>query len=92
MQHVMFTEVCIRCRWLRVQALRKISLINAPRVSIVINGDEEEEKQFKSGHYSVSTQLIVRPSICIPGWMSSHFYLRKFLPFKKNVHPCSFEN
>lgn len=44
-----------------VQALGKISLINAPRVSIVINGDEkeegtweEQEKQFKSGHYSVS--------------------------------------
>lgn len=26
-----------------VQALGKISLINAPRVSIVINGDEKEE-------------------------------------------------
>lgn len=63
MQHVMFTEVCIRCRWLRVQALRKISLINAPRVSIVINGDEEEEKQFKSGHYSVSTQLYTRADV-----------------------------
>lgn len=38
-----------------IEAARKVSLINAPRVSIVINGDaeaegtrEEWEKQFKS--------------------------------------------
>jgi len=51
----------------RVRAPRKISLIKAPRVSIVINGDEEEEGtrdgkgEAVLNHYSVSALLIVGP-------------------------------
>lgn len=38
-----FTEARAHCRWLRESGkLRKFSLINAPRVLIVINGDEME--------------------------------------------------
>lgn len=53
MQRLVFTDVCSCCRWLGES--RKTSLINAPRVSIVINGDEKEE-QIKSGRYCVSAR------------------------------------
>lgn len=44
MQRIMFTEACKHREVAgRIQAHWKFSLINAPRDSIVINGDEMEE-------------------------------------------------
>lgn len=54
-------------RWLSESGkLGKFSLINAPRVSIVVNGGEMEQgKWFESGHYCGTNNWSLN-SACVP--------------------------